>query len=766
MPHYKYVMKKIIALCILLLLFSHSFALENISAQKDTIQENTFQINSLRNTVEDAVVIPDTDPLFAILGSYVSCWYNSQDNQGLLPLILQNNSTITQRQSLFFNQLFSDKQGHLLVLGESITSQYTQTEILGSVVNVSLETAVHIYAYASTVLIIQKDVAYYHLSLIATPLASYLDIPILIYDNNSDKIQQVCTLLNTTNAIIIGDSCLSISSLNTTVLQTVDEIQIILLEVIQQQFGKFSYLTITNPSDIIPPYVLSSNTSTILDQISNIKITALGQDFNLRGSSEKHYSVFIPEGIHHLEVYAQIPLRKPVVIEPIIFLSLYDSSGQRIAYCSSPGHDVGATHLQSLITNASGLYSIAVEIYHGFKGGFFSQRGLSIVNTEFEVSYTLSTLEKPHHPFIPKLSMMAPYLTAARGGIILADKAFSLTDESYALVADGYSSGPWHNEPLHEYNNQKVNYILDKMNATLQRIEEFDMLDEYLQGPAWCAILAGTTMIPMYYYPSSPSYLIEEGLPSDNPYSLNGSLSVGRILGWDVNDVSLLIAKTLFYEELCTPLPEKDGWHNTFHFIFGEGFGETGGIFHQIPYSKEIQQYGFKTEVFGNLRNSRRYAEQFNVYTNANYIEYLGHGDWFWYTPSLYGLDIYSKAIDVAHVKEWVFEKPSIFLASACFMGRIDGISPRNNIGLAMLHAGCIAFIGSTRVTGRESGLKALENHLIVDDLSIGEALREEKRNDKEPPTYYVRVLYGDPAFNPYEPNNGFSNNGRPQMLR
>ncbi|MCK5030506.1 MAG: hypothetical protein KAR64_03480, partial [Thermoplasmatales archaeon] len=125
-------------------------------------------------------------------------------------------------------------------------------------------------------------------------------------------------------------------------------------------------------------------------------------------------------------------------------------------------------------------------------------------------------------------------------------------------------------------------------------------------------------------------------------------------------------------------------------------------------------------------------------------------------------LDMYGKAIDVAHAKNWVYSKPSVFLTSACLMGRIDGIPPNMNIGLTMLHAGCNCFVGATRMTGSEAGLTTFENHLIVDDLSVGEALRGEKRVDREPPTYYVRVLYGDPAFNPYEPNNGFSNQGRP----
>ena len=120
-------------------------------------------------------------------------------------------------------------------------------------------------------------------------------------------------------------------------------------------------------------------------------------------------------------------------------------------------------------------------------------------------------------------------------------------------------------------------------------------------------------------------------------------------------------------------------------------------------------------------------------------------------------MDLYGKSIDVAHAKDWVYERPSVFLTSACLMGRVDGLYPFTSIALTMLHAGCNAFVGSTRETGQEAGLEVLENHLIIDDFSIGEALRGEKRVDTVPPTYYVRTLYGDPAFNPYEPQHGFS---------
>ena len=419
---------------------------------------------------------------------------------------------------------------------------------------------------------------------------------------------------------------------------------------------------------------------------------------------------------------------------------------------------------QTLTCNASGNYTLVVSVYNGIKGGFFIQRGLSTVNTDIEMAINISTLEKPHLPFIPKLSMTASYLTMAHGGIVLADPKFELTSDNYINVANGSGTGPWYNESLHSFNNEKVNYTIEQLQHTLSLIDDYEMLNNYLDGPAWLAILAGANMIPMYYYTPSQKGIPEKGLPSDNPYSLDWKLSVGRIVAYDVQDVSLLIARTLFYEDICGQPTKSRDWHNRFSFIFGEGFGETGGIFHQIPYSFEIRKYGFKSRVYGDLRNNRQLTMLLNVYSGANYIEYLGHGDWFWFSPSFYGIDYLGKAVDVAHAKNWIYSKPSIFLTSACLMARIDGIQPYMNIGLTMLHAGCNCFVGATRETGQEAGLTIFENHLIVDNFSVGEALRGEKRVDKELPTYYVRVLYGDPAFNPYEPNNGFSNQGRPVL--
>ena len=191
-----------------------------------------------------------------------------------------------------------------------------------------------------------------------------------------------------------------------------------------------------------------------------------------------------------------------------------------------------------------------------------------------------------------------------------------------------------------------------------------------------------------------------------------------------------------------------------FTFIFGEGFGETGGIFHQIPYSKVASQYGFSTKIFGDLRNSRPMLEKLNAF-DANYIEYEGHGDWYWMFSNIYGINSYNKEVDSSHAKHFNMQ-PSLILTSACLMGRIDGIPLDENIALSFIHAGAAAFIGATRETGKEAELEIIEDCLIKNNTSIGEALLHAKIFDA-PPTKYARVLYGDPAFNPYEPENCYN---------
>jgi len=764
---YLYIMNKIFAICLIVfIIIPTTIFAENIKEYNHSSQELSPQ-SSFRKSIENVIVVPDSDPFFGLIGSYIACWYNINNNlTGLLPLLVQHSQKLNDNQEIFIDQYLEKKDKKLLVLGEQLECKYNTTDILGSPPSVAINAAAYVFTQVSSVLIIpynNKDA--YELSLIASPLASYLDIPILIYDNNLIELQNICNKLNVTNAYVIGDIQLTFPNITIISLETKDAIQKTVISVIKDRFSVINYITLTNPSDTISPYVVDHYNTTFINHIRNIKLILLGKEINLNGTGIKEYNLSIPDGINRLNINGKI-ITKNSFNSPVIFMYLYDPKGNIVAYSNSFAYKIGETYLETLTCNASGNYTLVVKLYNGIKGGYFIQRGFSYVDTDIEISINISTLEKPHMPLIPNLSIAAPYLTSAHGGLIVADSSFEITSDDYIIVADGSDTGPCYNERLHNFTNKKVNYTIEQLENTLSIIDNYEMLNDYLAGPAWLAILGGTNMIPMYYYGPSQQGLLEKGLPSDNPYSLDWNLSVGRLIGWNIQDVSLLICRTFFYQDICGEPTKPGDWHNCFSFIFGEGFGETGGLFHQIPYAFKVAEYGFKPRVFGDFRNSRQIAMLLKTYTGSNYIELISHSDWFWFAPSLYGLNSYSKAIDVAHAKNWIFSKPSIFLTSACLMGRIDGIPPTMNIGLTMLHAGCNCFIGATRETGSEAGLTIFENHMIVDNYSTGEALRGEKRVDKELPNYYVRTLYGDPAFNPYEPNNGFSNQGRPILFK
>jgi hypothetical protein len=747
------------------------------SGMKDeTVSESSLGLSfeqSIRNPIAEAIVVSASDPYYSLLSTSVACWYDKTTNtSGLLPLLVHHEGRLTDAQSRFLKTYFTSPDHSLLVLGEHLETSYQSTEILGSAPSVAVSLATYIYQTAPAVLILPYGTTdAYQLSLLAAPLASYLNIPILLFDDNEHELQSLCANLQVTHVYLVGDVTFTLENITLTSLINEPVITDTILTVIKNQFGSINYLTMANPSDVVPLAVCNTTIHSYSHRLINRKLILLGKEIDLVGNDTQTVAFPSPPGLAHIKVAVDIfPIPGSMfdrfsLFDPLIFLTLLDAQGQVVAYGNSMGYDIGKTFVETISCNTPGYYVLQMKVYHGMKGGFFLQRGLSWVNVNYTITVTISSLDTPHAPFIPKLSSLAPYLTAAHGGLLIANTSWELTDESYASVAHGSGAGPWYNASLHPFTNAKVNKTVEQLRNTLQRLDVQGLLSDYLAGPAWLALLADTTMIPMYYYGPSQEGIPDRGLPSDNPYTLNQSLSVGRLIGWDVQDVSVLLARTFFYETLCGAPVSPDEWHSRFHFMFGEGYGETGGIFHQIPYAREIREYGFITKVYGDFRNSRQIAERLHIFTGANYLEYLGHGDWFWFPASLYGLDSYSKAFDVAHVKHWVFEKPSLFLSSACLMGRTDGLPPQMTIGLTLLHAGCNGFVGATRKTGQESGLSMLENHLIVDNWSLGEALRGEKRVDTELPTFYVRVLYGDPAFNPYEPQHGFSNQGRPVLL-
>lgn len=110
------------------------------------------------------------------------------------------------------------------------------------------------------------------------------------------------------------------------------------------------------------------------------------------------------------------------------------------------------------------------------------------------------------------------------------------------------------------------------------------------------------------------------------------------------------------------------------------------------------------------------------------------------------------------------------FLAS-CQTGKVDNVSVEKGVVYTFIHNGIASYIAPTRTafTGwilpfedwNANLLGRLFFEELVKNLTVGEALVNAKhryyelckeKNLNDSLTLYEFVLYGDPAFNPYEP--------------
>jgi len=573
----------------------------------------------------------------------------------------------------------------------------------GDAVNISIEIAKEYFKNSRYAVIVPYN--NYSLSLISTPIACYLNAPLLIYKNNSHEIRDVCREINAERFICIGDVPFNGTSLNT-MKEIYDYIKSI---------HKIKYVAIANPEDVIKPSIIDEIKFEKNASIFNIKFL-FGIELNIFGNDKKSFEITVPDGTCLIKI--------SVSGNAMLQSMLYDENNTLISYSNSMAFGKGKNYMECL-TNKGGKYRIDVTAYNGWKSGFFLLRGFSFVNTKIHLRVKIARLSSPTISNL-HISKLTPLLACHHRGMVFA----TFHDTGDAMKNLEAAGGGWCSREMQAEINRVVN-------TSIREIRNF--LDDI--DAKWLAIVGDSNMIPMYYYPMEADPFVGYGIPSDMPYFMNLSIAVGRVIAMDDVDTSLLIARSIFYDKMLGE------WKNRFTFISGEGFGETGSIFHQIPYSKEVKKLGFNVSLYGDFRNDREFLENEGAF-NANYIEYEGHGDWFWMAANLY--TNHFNNVDAFHTKGYKMN-PSIILTSACLMGRIDGIPQNGSIAMAFIHAGSIAFIGATRETGKEAIMEIIEDNLLKNNTTIGEAVLKSKLSE-EMPTKVARVLYGDPAFNPAEP--------------
>ncbi len=453
------------------------------------------------------------------------------------------------------------------------------------------------------------------------------------------------------------------------------------------------------------------------------------------------------------------------------------------------------------------------------------------VTSTYSIEVTVEKLEGPNYPLMGQASTMAPYLTLARSGLLLSSCEFSIFKDERVL-SQPFCGDPSEDHRAYDDGREKVSGLMAMSNNVSSKVKDIlnwllanlagdpNLGPEELAGrygerlvsePMYVAIVGDTNMIPQYYYPTQGQeaegqegygvagdlfYASIDADPDDPPNDLGGKpssseLALGRVTGWDSQDISALLCRTLFYERIIDSFQGIKGqaWKDSALNTFGSKVPVGTAITAAEKITEAEQRTGFTVDHkhYSPLSDFRLTSD---LYESSNLIFVCAHGFFYWYVPPGYKPTGVGGGFTVSNVNDMNCG-PSVLWADSCVTGKIDGIQPYNALSQTFLHAGMNVYLGASRLSwGAAAIIPDMESgeafgaymslvffgHLtgyIYDksgglvseeegNMAVGQALALAKNmyvekegyapGDANADTIEEFNLMGDPAFNPYEP--------------
>ncbi len=599
------------------------------------IVEDLFNISSEFSVRPDAITVSDSSPFYALVVTPLAINYDADGMQHVAPLFVENlyepsNSVDRVERQLELKGIKAVNDAETIKIQNFSAKEY------------SLYIAEKYWKSSDAVLIIKDNETGYNLGVAATPIASYLSIPIIVTDEIDSDVREVLDNLGVTTSLVCGELK---KYGNTFKFEDIDEIIDTSIEIIGERFGQnVEYITLTNPRDAWPPELL--NKEIVLSEKGTLTSNVLfpSKLFKaLRGTPKKSYSFEVPDYKYALIKMDLRNLENPEHIEK--FGDNIGISGSLTNYMVSTAYpakrnangniEEGRLHFETVVYDMGGeKYSISL-----------SGTYLVLDSAEFELTVTAEELSNPYYPMMNQFSSIAPYLTAYRKGIVFAkpEFAFAQTDDVRfnGKTLPG-NTQVFYNPMLIPVINQHVyENIYVPLNKLLARIRDIDITEtvEYLkkdcyQNPFCIALVGDTIMLPQYYYrsphsdpfknpsrgaygtncpsdfiygnidpetysllPYDPGHL-ENDMYSDSEFPEAENI-VGRITGWDVQDASALIARTIFYDKIIEDLGE---WKDNAAVLVGAG--------------TEVQ----RLPIFNTIYNRRGHTDPMKFPTGEKYF--------------------------------------------------------------------------------------------------------------------------------------------------
>ncbi len=509
-------------------------------AEMETVKTNDFiDITGDLKSMPDSITVCPCNPFFPLIATPLSVNYDESGEQMIIPLYVMNFSNPSTAVTRLQDQLA--RNGNIETIKHEESAK-----------NASLRIATDYWDSSQAALIIEDDEQGYNLGVIATPLASYLRIPVIVTDEIDADVTRVLNDLGVEKTIVCGKNLKGFGSVLK--FNTAEEIVEATIVVVEEKLNhEVDYITLTNPVDAWPPAVLESKEytfgPTILGTGSQSQlITALRG--MLSGSGSVSWTFSIPqdykyalikfEGINHDAEYSD------EMGDAVTFTmgpNLDDIPGSLQKFETAPGSTAAGGIAER---DASGniikdvLYSESVVYGRGGVEYTLSATGSWLVKKQGEVSarVVVEKLEDPVYPMMKSLSSVAPYLTAYHKGILFGKPEFAFTADDDKITDNGetcpglYVGGK--NPKLAPLSNAHFfDEIHDSLNSILSYLADIEindtrdiktLRDYYKQNPVYVALVGDATVLPNYYYQNHVEPLgdIDGDGVDDTPYYCGG----------------------------------------------------------------------------------------------------------------------------------------------------------------------------------------------------------------------------------------------------
>ena len=605
-----------------------------------------------------SITVSDGCPFYPLIATPLAVNYDENGEQTVIPLYVMNFTTPSTAITRLQAQLDGSKKGEMIEDDESAK-------------NASLRIAKDYWDSSEAALIIEYDEPGYNLGVLATPIASYLRIPVIVTQEIDSDVTSVLSDLGVKKTLVCGENIEGYGDVLK--FDSVDEIVNASIEIVENKLNqKVDYITLTNPVDAWPPEVLGSvefnfgpekiKTSSMSQLVGALLGMATGKGsvkWSYTIPTDYKYALIKFEGINHdAENCYDMGDSASFTMGP----NLKELPSGLQNYEAHPG-DTAAGGIAE--RDASGkitkdvIYSETVVYGRGGVEYTIGASGSWLVKKEGEVSarVVVEKLENPVYPMMKCLSSVAPYLTAYHRGIIFGKPEFAFTADDNIITDSGetcpgiYVGGknpklvPISNKHFFDEIHDPLNTLLAQL-AGLPINDDRDikgLRDHYKDSPVYIALVGDGTVLPNYYYQNhvepigdldgdgvdDTPYYSGGGTPSDVLYGnidpirydwsnlANDVYSdteekypfieniVGRITGWDAQDASALILRSVFYNELTSTLKT---WRDNFGLLVG------GGQDFQKPLVRYI--------IFGDLLKKVKRGEPMKAFTGYAEMTY------------------------------------------------------------------------------------------------------------------------------------------------